>query len=267
MGTPRGGNGGDLPRDDSGDQSPWRDRVPGLPPEWGAIIIPDDASALDAEAAPVRRHFRRELRRARWRRRAHLRQRPARRLRTRDNGLRTPMLIMSTAVIVTLISLIAIGWPPGGARTERTGSPTGSAEPLLAITLPDAWNHPVRIGAITPAVILLVSDDAGRQFVDETATSVAAGVTVVEVTAGPVAPLSVPPAAGAPPAADLPGTVPSRIRRLFDQTRSIRAAVPGLAGGSDPSAVLVNSSGAIIRVVPTVRALTDFAADLRHLTT
>ena len=47
MGTPRGGNGDEQP---PGGGGPF-DGVSGMPPEWGPVVIPDDASALDTEAA------------------------------------------------------------------------------------------------------------------------------------------------------------------------------------------------------------------------
>src|SRR5262245_52739962 len=79
MGTLRGDNGGERPQDGHG--------LPGLPPEWGTVIIPDDASELDTEGATVRRRFRREARQVRWRRRFHLPPPPVRRLDDDSPGL------------------------------------------------------------------------------------------------------------------------------------------------------------------------------------
>ena len=42
MGSLRGDNGGERPPEGGG--------LPDLPPEWGTIVIPDDASALEAIA-------------------------------------------------------------------------------------------------------------------------------------------------------------------------------------------------------------------------
>ncbi len=61
MGTLRGDNGGGRPPDGGG--------LPDLPPEWGTVVIPDDLTELDDEAAVIRRDFRRQARRNRWRRR------------------------------------------------------------------------------------------------------------------------------------------------------------------------------------------------------
>src|SRR5262249_36463713 len=72
MGTLRGDNGGgERPQEGGG--------LPNLPPEWGTIIIPDDPAELDGEGARIRRVFRREAFRRRWRRRLHLKPQPLRR--------------------------------------------------------------------------------------------------------------------------------------------------------------------------------------------
>ena len=68
MGTPRGGNGDEQP---PGGGGPF-DGVSGLPPEWGPVIIPDDVSALSDESDAIRKQFRRDARRYRWRRRLRL---------------------------------------------------------------------------------------------------------------------------------------------------------------------------------------------------
>ena len=47
MGSLRGDNGGGRAPDGGG--------LPDLPPEWGTIIIPDDAGELSREAAAIRR--------------------------------------------------------------------------------------------------------------------------------------------------------------------------------------------------------------------
>src|SRR5262245_13169663 len=52
----RPNNGGAVPPDDGG----ARGGLPDLPPEWGPIVIPDDAAELDAEATEIRRELRRE---------------------------------------------------------------------------------------------------------------------------------------------------------------------------------------------------------------
>ncbi|NED59061.1 hypothetical protein G3I24_50295, partial [Micromonospora aurantiaca] len=70
------------------------DGLPGLPPEWGRVVVPDDASALADEARQVRR----ELRRAR--------QGSGRRTGPARLGL--PALILLVSVLVTLAGLAAV---------------------------------------------------------------------------------------------------------------------------------------------------------------
>ena len=89
MGTMSGGDGGGWPPDE----------LPELPPEWGTIVIPDDASELAQEATKVRRELRRQVRQRRWRRRLHL---PPPRPRDNDEEATTlgvPLLVISIAVI------------------------------------------------------------------------------------------------------------------------------------------------------------------------
>ena len=112
MGTLRGDNGGERPPDGGG--------VPDLPPEWGVIVIPDDAAELDDEAATLRRDWRRAARINRWRQRLGLA--PVR-IGSRRNGnsLALPLLIMSIAIVATLTSLFALVWPNHPVR-RATGA-------------------------------------------------------------------------------------------------------------------------------------------------
>jgi hypothetical protein len=89
--------------------------LPDLPPEWGEVLIPDDAAELDEEAAHVRRELRVEARRrrrravaARWRRRLHL---PDRIDDPDEPSLLLPMLVLGVALLITLLSLLMIAWP------------------------------------------------------------------------------------------------------------------------------------------------------------
>lgn len=89
--------------------------LPDLPPEWGEVLIPDDASELDEEAATVRKELRKETRRTRrrlwgdrWRRRLHL---PQRIDDPEEPSLFLPMLVLGVALLITLLSLLMIAWP------------------------------------------------------------------------------------------------------------------------------------------------------------
>lgn len=135
---------GDLrPRGD--DQSPEdegvRRPVPDLPPEWGEVIIPDDAAELDAEATALRR----ELGRG-----------PFRRTMTghgHDASLAVPFAIISIALVITLISLFMVTW---GRAPDPTGPPTRSpttpASPASSVP-GSSWSSPppTPAGTVTAA--------------------------------------------------------------------------------------------------------------------
>lgn len=89
--------------------------LPDLPPEWGEVLIPDDVSELDEEAASVRKELRRQARRTRhriwtdrWRRRLRL---PQRIDDPEEPSLFLPMLVLGVALLITLLSLLMIAWP------------------------------------------------------------------------------------------------------------------------------------------------------------
>jgi hypothetical protein len=205
MGTLRGDNGGERPPEGGG--------VPDLPPEWGVIVIPDDAAELDDEASALRREWRRAARVNRWRQRLGLT--PVKIGGHSGSSLALPLLIMSIAIVATLTSLFALVWPNHPVR--RTGSQPSAATTaatLADVTLYDAQAKPVRLRETLPAVILLVDGcDCGR-LISAVASGAPAAVTVVAVAhAAPAVPAQSPPAdatgrASAPPAA--------RVRALAD---------------------------------------------------
>ena len=82
----------------------YSDGLPDLPPEWGRVVVPDDARALAAEAEQIRRE--------RGGHPAGAGPPPAGR-----TALALPALILLVAVLTTLAGLVAVTWP----RTERTG--------------------------------------------------------------------------------------------------------------------------------------------------
>ncbi|MEU7954406.1 hypothetical protein AB0B62_24795 [Micromonospora chalcea] len=217
------------------------DGLPGLPPEWGRVVVPDDASALADEARQVRR----ELRRART----------AAGRRTGSLRLGLPALILLVSVLITLAGLAAVTWP----RTTRSGAPTvlphggGAAPqpvgPLPALDLVDADDVPVPLRSMLPAMIILTDACACAEQVTAAAGAAPPGVTVVTVTAGRRA-----------GSASVPG-----VRPLGDPAGGLRSylhlsAQPGIA-----PALLVDRQGALVRVVPELGPLSDYRADLARL--
>ncbi len=281
MGPLHGENGGERPSEESA--------LPGLPPEWGPVVVPDDAAELAAEAALVRRHLRGEARRRRWRRRLGLRATPVRR-RTGphevDGTMRTPLLVMTIAILATIVSLFAVGLPTSREVHGRALTDDASAQGLLSITLSDTTGRQVRLWESVPAVFLIVDGCRCENLIEATVDAAPPGVTVVGISSGavPDARSPTPPvlsgsraalpdsAAGTPLTLSPPLATPrqaspaARRQMLVDTDRRARAALPSLVATTGPSAVLVDGAGRIVRVVPVMRSVSDVSAGLPRLT-
>jgi hypothetical protein len=245
MGTLRGDNGGERPHDGGG--------VPGLPPEWGAIVIPDDASELDHEAAALRREWRRAARRDRWRKRLRLPPRIGGIGGDSSPTLGIPLLIMTVAIIATLTSLFALAWPSRPTQhTANAGTPStagGSALPNL--TLFDGANRPVRLRENVPALILIIDGCDCTTLISTASNAAPASVTVLAV--GRTAPPLPRPAAG------------HRIKAVADPAGTLRSRYASSTAVDGVVAVLVTDTGTVARTVQPVRRVDDFKADLARL--
>lgn len=278
MGTQSGGDGGGWPPDG----------LPDLPPEWGSIVIPDDASELAQEATKVRRELRRQARQRRWRRRLHL---PPPRPRSDDEEATTlgvPLLVISIAVIATLTSLFAIAWPTrqlrpdlrptavastpvagtpgtaaptgtatatptGAATTAPTGAGTPHALGVPDVSLIDPDGGTVRLRGALPAVVLLVDGCDCSQLVTATAVAAAAVNPAINTVAVGTSRI---------PSVVAPAAVAPHVRAVVDPLGTLRAEVPGVGR---PSALLVAGDSEVVRVVPAVSTVDDFRADLAKL--
>jgi hypothetical protein len=240
MGTLRGDNGGERPPDGGG--------LPDLPPEWGTVVIPDDLAELDDEAAAIRRDFRREQRRNRWRRR--LGRPPVYGLSDDDSpALGLPLLIMSIAIIATLTSLFAIAWP---ARSNRPAQPVThqtTTTNLPDLLLANSSGQQFRVRETLPAVILLVDGCACDQLVSQTVAAVEPATSVIVVGH------SVP---------ALPAGLPTgrEVIAAADPDGALRAAYPG-AGAT---AILAARSGSVVDAVHEVSTAETFKQYLPGLT-
>jgi hypothetical protein len=247
MGTLGGGNGGE--RSPEGGGAP--EGLPGLPPEWGVVVVPDDPAALAEEAALVRRQLRRQSRVRRWRRRLGM---P---VGSPDASIALPLLIMAIAIIATLTSLFAVTWP----RPHRTATPPSARPTLLLpdLTLVDAAGAPVRLRELGPAVLLLMDSCECGVLLAETVASAPVGVTVLPV--GRTAPTVADLATTGPP----PGTKRAAVRPLADPGETLRSSLslPGPTGTA--SVVVVARTGEVVRLVPAARTLDDFRQELASL--
>ncbi|MEV1329516.1 hypothetical protein AB0J20_08055 [Micromonospora costi] len=214
------------------------DGLPDLPPEWGRVVVPDDASALAREAAEVRRELRRAARRAtgRW---------PV-------PGL--PLLILVVAVLTTLAGLAAVTWPRSTRSADRS-TPSPAAPPaaltgrsLPALDLVDAGQDPAPLRGLLPAMIILVDECACAERVTEAAAAAPPGVAVVTVTGDRTAP-----AAG------------SGVRSLADPAGGLRSFLHLAPRPGTAAAVLVDRVGVVVRVLPDLGPVDAYRADLARL--
>jgi hypothetical protein len=252
MSTLGGGNGDGWPPEGGGQS----DGLPGLPPEWGTVVIPDDAAELADEAAEVRREMRREARRTVWRRRLGLPPRTAGEDGQPSLGL--PLLIMSIAVIATLTSLFAVAWPgrnnhpmlgPQASRNAVSTPRAGTIPADLALT--DAAGVTVRLTKAAPAALLLVDDCSSCD--DLVAATVAAAPDPVTVLVVGRTPPTIAPSA-------------SNVRRVADRQERLRDALKLGPPSKLAAVVLVASSGEIVLKLPAVESVDTFRAELTTLT-
>ncbi|NES14669.1 MULTISPECIES: hypothetical protein [Micromonospora] len=226
------------------------DGLPGLPPEWGRVVVPDDASALADEARQVRRELRSRRRGTGWRRHLGLAPRADGRV-----PLGLPVLALLVSVLITLTGLAAVTWP----RSTRSGGsptvlpyPTGTLAavgPLPALDLVDAGDSPVSLRSLLPAMIILVDACACPERVTEAAATAPTGVTVVTVTETP-----------------RPGTSPvPGVRTLADPAGGLRSYLHLAAHPGTATALLVDRAGTVVRVLPELGPVEAYRADLAHL--
>lgn len=252
MGTHHGSDGGSLPPD--GDHQPDDPHgLPELPPEWGEIRIPDDASELAAEAEQVRREL------AERRHEPSARSKPAGGAGASgeaEPSAAIPLLIMSVAVLVTLVSLFAMTWSGSGTPDATTSVPESDlGEVLPGVPLVDAAGRPVSLTAHAPLVLLLVEEcaDCG-ELVAATASAAPAAVAVAAV--GRSAPEW-------PPELD-PGAGPAPLL-LADPDQSLRTALELGTPANAATVILVDQDGRVVRTVPAATAVSQFQADLTEL--
>jgi hypothetical protein len=254
MGDSRPDNGGGPPED--GGARPGD--LPEFPPEWGTIVIPDDASELEAESTALRKELRRSSRRARLRTLLGLPQ-PG-----HDSpSLGVPVVIMAVAVITTLLSLFVVTWdrrsvgqplPVTSADQSGTGTNASPPIPLSDVTLADSAGTQVRVGSVLPAVVLFTEGCDCAKLITAVAGAMPASVTVLPI------------ARKAPCAA---GTA-ANVHCLADPDGSVTHRFPTASTASGPpdkpsvSAVVINHSGAALPPV-TVDSPDDLAPALASI--
>ena len=246
MGSLRGDNGGGPPSG-GGD-------LPELPPEWGAMVIPDDPAELAREATQIRRELRRFGRRNRWRRRLH---RPL--IEKLPTGrpaptLGIPILIMAIAIVATVTSLFALAWPGQGGRLSASPPLKATQAPA---TIPDlnlvaADGSRMAVRNTVPAVFLVVDGCSCGDLLVGLAGEVPAGVAVVAVAR--TLPL-------------LPSALPIgwRLLAAADPEGTLRATYAGTPPADGVIAILVKLNGEVIKVATGLTSIVGLQPDLDKL--
>jgi hypothetical protein len=253
----RSDNGGDWPFDGG---SP--DELPDLPEEWGVIVIPDDLSELADEVEAIRAELRQAERRTRWQ---QIAERPVvRRLRrVAVAALKAPVLIVSMAVLVTVASLFASAWPgpPRSPAAQRTASTTDDpTDTLPALELENGDAQPVALRGKLPAVVLITDGCDCARLVADTTRAVHPDTAVVVVTSG------APPSTGiTPPTGATPQAQGKTVRALRDPTGELRKSLRLHQPDGTAAALLVDSGGQIVRLLPSARSVDEFRLDLARL--
>jgi len=229
--------------------------LPDLPPDWGPILIPDDAAELAADASALRRERRRIARRRRVRR---LLGRPdlAATAGSGQPSVGVPLVIMAVAILTTMISLFVVTWGRDGR--DPSGRPpvsAGAGAPhltagvgvtsLTELTLSDARGAQVKFGSLLPAVVLMVDGCACDRLITDLAAVTPSSVTIIPV--GRTAP-------------HLTG-VPTNVRALSDPDGALRARL----AADDPTdsaatAVLLDANATVTATVARVDSTDDITA-------
>jgi hypothetical protein len=228
--------------DDTWPEGRSREPVPGLPPEWGEIVIPDDPTELDAESRAVRRELGLPAD-------LGLRGAAPRTGMATLAALRPVLLTMAAAVLMMLISLLVAVWPGGqrqpavqrpsvtGGSTGRTQQAVAPGRMLPALELVDEKGRAVPLRGLLPAVIVLIDGCTCADQVRTLADIAPDAVTVAAVTPGRALP-------------QLVGT-PS-VRALADPASELRGLVPAAAPNGAATALLVDRSGWIVETLTTI---------------
>lgn len=243
MGTHHGGNDGNVPPDGDRSPDPELPELPELPPEWGEVTVPDDPSELAAEAEQIREELTRE-------------QRSGAAGGTGDGApsIGVPLVIMSVAVLITLISLFAMAWSGTSTIPDpvRPGSGDTPAE-LPPMTLVDAANRQVALAAQTPLVIMLVEECECGGLVSATVGAAPPGVRVAMV-------------GHAPPAEPVGLTAGEQAPlRLGDPTGLVRAELRLGQPTDTATVVLVDRDQRITQIEESATSVAQYQSDLTGL--
>ena len=165
------------------------------------------------------------------------------------------VLPTSWYVVAGLAGCFGFAWPGAGSHPARSAPlRTASAAPKvpdLTLVAPDGTS--VHLRNSLPAVVLLADGCTCADL--EVATARAAPATVTVLAVGRVAPA-------------LPSPLPTglHIRSVADPNAALRAEYGGSPPAGGVIAILVKSTGEVLRTATGVTKLDDYATDLAKLT-
>jgi hypothetical protein len=265
MSDRRPGDGGGMPPEEGGGS--YRGDLPDLPPEWGSVVIPDNAAELEAEASAIRRELRREAIRGRVRRGLGLSS-----TKGEPPSIGVPVVIMAVAVITTLLSLFVVTWDHRRSATAPVG-PDAVAQatdvPIADVTLADASGARVTVNGVLPAVLLLVDGCDCEDLIASIAAAAPPPVTIVPIA--PSAPCAVGTAKNVHCLADPNGTILQRYpatspAATTSGTPTTDPSVSDAAARPTALAVPIDATGTAQAPV-MVDSAADLTAALRALAT
>lgn len=244
-----------------GGESP--DDLPDLPEEWGVIVIPDDLSELAEEVEAVRAELRTG---PPLNRRQRLVRRPSIR-RVRRIGtllVRTPALIISVAVMVTIASLFASAWP-GPARQPATQRTAGTTENrvsrLPALDLIGTDGLSVSILSRRPAVLMLTDGCDCAALLADTVAAADPTIAVLVISVAQASPTTT----GMLPTSRTPRADGKIVTFLQDRTNTLRSHLNLGPPDGTAAVILVDKAGDIVRVHPRTASIEMIRPDLARL--
>ncbi|BEL11019.1 hypothetical protein Q0Z83_092100 [Actinoplanes sichuanensis] len=241
------------------------DDLPDFPEEWGVIVIPDDLSELADEVEAVRAELHTGPPLTGWQR--FIRRPAVRRLRKAGALLvRTPALIVSMAILVTVASLFASAWPgpPRQPASQRTSGTTEAQLDILpAWELTDAEGEAAPLVGRLPAVLLLTDGCDCARLLAETAAAAPDGVSVLAITA--IRPSMSAASMGTLPAVQTPSADGRGISYLLDPTDTLRDDLHLSTPDGTAAVILVDKQQKIVRIHPRTASIETFRPDLLRL--
>ncbi|GGL02970.1 hypothetical protein [Mangrovihabitans endophyticus] len=230
------------------------DGLPGIPKEWGVIVIPDDLSELADEVRAVQAELHPH------RRQPLLAGTALRRLLRA--GVRAPVLIVAMAVMVTIASLLASAWSqtPRPPSAVPASADSAARDTLPALELIGSDGHTVPLRGQMPAVVLLTDGCDCAGLITDTITAIGPRIAVVTVSS------EAPPSTGTtPPPGATPQAQGKTIRHLRDPTGELRRELHLAEPDGTAAAVLVDHAGTIVRTFPRTASVETLLPDIARL--